>query len=187
MEMNRRKLIKIFAFGTLAAAGGGSMLNIYKHAAGVGKILEYPHPILRRKSEPVKDIDEKILALSRQMITTLRYHSLIGFFSRAFLSRGLAAPQLGVAKRLIVCGIRGEIKVLLNPAVIEKKSAYASFENCLSVPSQAGLIINRPGWLKVRYTGFDNQERVLTAAGEYAALLAHEIDHLNGVLFIDYI
>ncbi len=99
----------------------------------------------------------------------------------------MAAPQLGVAKRLIVCGLYGEIKVLVNPHVIESKGTYTSLETCLSVPTPKGAKLNRPGFIKVRYTGLDHQETVLAAAGEYAALLAHEIDHLNGVLYIDCI
>jgi peptide deformylase len=184
--MKRRDLIKIGVFGALAAIGGG-LLRIYKHATGVAQIFEYPHPVLRGVSEPVQDIDAQILAVSQQMIATLRYYSLTGFFTRAFLGRGMAAPQLGMAKRLIVCGIYGEIKVLVNPNVIEAKGAYTSFENCLSVPTHKGAKLNRPGFIKVQYTGLDNQETEMAAAGEYAALLAHEIDHLNGVLYIDYI
>ena len=179
--------MKIAVFGALAAAGGSGILKIYKHAAGVAKIFEYPHPVLRGVSEPVKDIDAQILALSRQMIATLRYYSLTGFFTRAFLGRGMAAPQLGVAKRLIVCGLYGEIKVLVNPHVIESKGTYTSLENCLSVPTRKGAKLNRPGFIRVRYTGLDRQETALAAAGEYAALLAHEIDHLNGVLYIDHL
>ncbi len=179
--------MKIVIFGALAAVGGSGLLKIYKHAAGVGKILEFPHPDLRRLSEPITDIDGQILALSRQMITTLRYQSFIGFFSRAFLSRGLAAPQLGVAKRLIVCGIWGELKVLINPDIIETRGTYTGFENCLSVPSHGSLKLTRPGVVKLRYRGIDSKKNELTVAGEYAALLAHEIDHLNGILYIDHI
>ncbi len=184
--MERRNFMNIALLGALAAAGGSSIPVIYKHAAGVGKILEYPHPDLRRKSEIVTDIDDDILALSREMITTLRYHSFIGFFSRAFLGRGLAAPQLGVAKRLMVCGIWGELKVFINPDIIETRGTYTGFENCLSVPSHGSLKLTRPGVVKLRYRGLDSKQTELTIAGEYAALLAHEIDHLNGVLYIDH-
>ena len=79
-------------------------------------------------------IDHKIILLSKQMIANLRYCSLIGFFSNAFLSRGLAAPQVGVSKRLIACGIQGEIKVLLNPEVVETHGTCSGYESCLSLP-----------------------------------------------------
>ncbi|MBE9545512.1 MAG: peptide deformylase [Proteobacteria bacterium] len=184
--MKRRDLLKFGLFTSLAAAGGVGFLKIYKHTTGVREILEYPAPVLRRISMPVDVIDDPIVSLSQQMIATLRYNSLVGFFSKAFMSRGLAAPQMGVSRRLIVCGIYGEIKVLINPEIVETSGAYAGYENCLSLPDHERLIINRPGFIKVKYTGVDNRETILAAAKGYAALLAHEIDHLNGILYIDH-
>ncbi len=185
-QMKRRDLLKFGLFTSLAAAGGVGFLKIYKHTTGVREILEYPAPVLRRISMPVDVIDDPIVSLSLQMIATLRYNSLVGFFSKAFMSRGLAAPQMGVSRRLIVCGIYGEIKVLINPEIVETSGAYAGYENCLSLPDHERLIINRPGFIKVKYNGLDNTEKVLPAAKGYAALLAHEIDHLNGILYIDH-
>ena len=184
--MKRRDLLKFGLFTSLAAAGGGGFLKIYRHTSGVREIFEYPAPVLRRVSTPVDVIDDPIVSVSRQMIATLRYHSLIGFFSRAFMSRGLAAPQMGVSRRLIVCGIYGEIKVLINPEIVEANGIYSGYENCLSLPDHDRKIINRPGFIKVKYNGLDNTEKVLPAAKGYAALLAHEIDHLNGILYIDH-
>ena len=120
------------------------------------------------------------------MIATLRYYSLIGFFSKAFMSRGLATPQVGISKRIIACGIYGEIKVLLNPEVVEKRGTYCGYESCLSLPDTERIMINRPDFVKVKYKGLDNRENGLAATNGYAALLTHEIDHLNGILFIDY-
>lgn len=184
--MKRRDLLKLGLFTSLAAAGGAAFLKIYKHTSGAGDILEYPAPVLRQRSTPVDVIDDDIVWLSRQMIATLRYNSLIGFFSKAFMSRGLAAPQLGISKKLIACGIYGEIKILLNPQIVETQGTYSSYENCLSLPDHKPLVIDRPGFIKVRYRGLDNRETTLAAAKGYAALLAHEIDHLNGILYIDH-
>ena len=184
--MKRRDLLKLGLFTTLAAAGGAGFLKIYRHTSGVREIFEYPAPVLRRISTPVEVVDDPIVSLSQQMIATLRYNSLVGFFSKAFMSRGLAAPQMGVSRRLIVCGIYGEIKVLINPEIVETNGAYAGYENCLSLPDHDRKIINRPGFIKVKYNGLDNTEKVLPAAKGYAALLAHEIDHLNGILYIDH-
>ena len=184
--MKRRNLLKFGFFSALAATAGTGFLKIYKHHTGVKNIFEFPAPILRKISIPVDAIDDKIITLSQQMIATLRYYSLIGFFSRAFLSRGLAAPQVGVSKRLIACGIYGEIKVLLNPEVVEKRGTYCGYESCLSLPDTERKIINRPAFIKVKYKGLDNRKNELTATNDYAALLAHEIDHLNGILFIDH-
>jgi peptide deformylase len=184
--MKRRDLLKFGLFSALATAAGTGFLKIYKHRTGVRKIIEFPAPILRKISSPVDAIDDKIISLSQQMIATLRYYSLIGFFSKAFLSRGLAAPQVGISKRLIACGIYGEIKVLLNPEVVEKRGTYSGYESCLSLPDTDRKIISRPGFIKVKYKGLDNRENELSATNLYAALLTHEIDHLNGILFIDY-
>ncbi len=161
-------------------------MKIYKHTSGVHKITAYPAPILRRVSTPVDTIDDAIASLSRRMVATLRYNSLVGFFSKAFMSRGLAAPQLGVSRRLIVCGIYGEIKVLINPEIVATSGGFAGYENCLSLPDHDRQIVNRPGFIKVKYKGLDNGETTLAAAKGYAALLAHEIDHLNGTLYIDH-
>lgn len=184
--MKRRDLLKFGLISALAAATGTGFLKIYKHRTGVKKIFEFPAPILRKISSPVDAIDDIIISLSQQMIATLRYYSMIGFFSKAFLSRGLAAPQVGISKRMIACGIYGEIKVLLNPEVVERRGTYSGYESCLSLPETERKIINRPVFIKVKYKGLDNRENELAATNGYAALLSHEIDHLNGILFIDY-
>jgi len=186
LSMKRRDLLKFGLVSILAAAGGTGLLQIYKHTIGVREIFEYPDPILRKVSAPVDVIDDEIVALSRQMIATLRYYSLIGFFSKATLSRGLAAPQVGISERLVVCGIYGEIKVLINPEIIEKRGVYSGYENCLSVPQRDGTLVNRPAFIKVRYTDIDKARIELTATKGSAALLDHEIDHLDGTLIIDY-
>ena len=161
-------------------------MKIYRHTSGVRDIIGYPAPVLRMVAAPVDVIDDAIVSLSQQMIATLQYNSLVDFFSKAFMSRGLAAPQLGVARRLIVCGLYGGIKVLVNPKIVATGGAFSGYENCLSLPDHERLIINRPGFIKVHYKGLDNRETILEAAKGYAALLAHEIDHLNGVLYIDH-
>jgi peptide deformylase len=184
--MKRRNFLKIGLLTTLAAGGGAGFLKIYKHTSGTREILEYPAPVLRRVAMSVDDIDDSILSLGRQMIATLRYNSLVGFFSKAFMSRGLEAPQLGVSKRWIACGIYGKIRILVNPEIVEMQGTYSGYENCLSLPDHKRLVINRPGFVKVRYRGMDNRETTLAAAKGYAALLAHEIDHLNGILYIDH-
>ena len=184
--MKRRDFLKLGLLTTLAAAGGAGFLKIYKHTSGVKKIIEYPTPVLRMVASPVDVIDDTIVSLSRQMIATLRYNSLVGFFTKAFMSRGLAAPQMGVSQRLIACGLYGEVKVLVNPQIVATGGAYAGYENCLSLPDRERMIINRPGFIKVAYKRLDNRETTLDASKGYAALLAHEIDHLNGILYIDH-
>ena len=170
----------------MAAAGGAAFLKIYKRSTGVGEIIEYPAPVLRQIAQPVEVIDESILSLSRQIIATLRYQSLVGFFSKAFMSRGLAAPQMGISKRLIVCGIYGELKVLINPEIVETGGAYSGYENCLSLPDHDRRMVTRPDFIRVKFRGLDNRQTSLAVARGYASLVAHEIDHLNGILYIDH-
>ena len=170
----------------MAGAGGAAFLRIYKRSTGVREIFEYPAPVLRQVAQPVEVIDDSIISLSRQMIATLRYHSLVGFFSKAFMSRGLAAPQLGTSKRLIVCGIYGQIKVLINPKIVETRGTYAGYENCLSLPDHDRKIVKRPEFIRVKYRDPDNRQTSLAIATGYASLVAHEIDHLNGILYIDH-
>jgi peptide deformylase len=184
--MKRRDLLKLGLFSAMSAAGGAAFLKIYKRSTGVGEIVEYPAPVLRQVARPVEVIDDSILALGRQMIATLRYQALIGFFSKAFMSRGLAAPQMGISKRLVVCGIYGEIKVLINPEIVQSGGAYAGYENCLSLPDHDREMVDRPEFIRVIYTGLDNRQTSLDAANGYASLVAHEIDHLNGILYIDH-
>ena len=183
--MKRRDLLKLGIISALATAGGAGALRLYKRTAGIGRIIEYPDPILRQAAAPVDAIDDYIAELSRQMINTLRYHSLIGFFSEAYIGRGMAAPQIGVLKRMIVCGLYGEIRVLINPEIIEKQGGYSGYESCLSVPDHDRSIVRRPAYVKVIYTDLYDKRYQLAASKGYAALLAHEIDHLDGTLYID--
>ncbi len=184
--MKRRDLLKLGLFGVLATAGGAGLLKFYKYHLGVRKIAEYPDPILRKVSTPVEVIDDKIISLGHQIISTLRYNSLTGFFTKALLNRGLAAPQVGVSQRLIACALYGEIRVLINPEIVEQHGAYSGYETCMSLPSYDRRMISRPGFIKVKFRGLDGTGNLLEAAEGYAALLAHEIDHLNGTLYIDY-
>ena len=166
----------------LAAGAGAGFLEIYKCQICVKKIYEYPAPILRKISGPVDFIDADILSLYQYMTATLRYHSLLGFFSKAFLSRGLAAPQVGISKRLIVCGLYGKMQQLINPEAIEASGTFSGHESCLSLPDSEPGILKRPDFIKVKFRGLDSREYELTFRNSYAALLAHEIDHL----YIDY-
>ena len=80
----------------------------------------------------------------------------------------------------------GEIQALINPEVVEAYGTYFGDESCLSLPDSKPEIVKRPDIIKLKFRGLDGREYELTARNEYAALLAHEIDHLNGILYIDY-
>jgi peptide deformylase len=182
---DRRTFLKFCIGGLIGSFSIATSLKYYRQN-NLLKIVEYPNPILRAVSRPIRRIDDKIVKLSEYMISTLRYEALLEFFSRASLYKGLAAPQVGHSIRMIVCGLYGQITVLINPEIIEQKGNYASKEFCLSLPDQETRTIPRPNLVKVKYTNLDSKETILTAHGSSAALLAHEIDHLNGILYIDY-
>jgi peptide deformylase len=182
---HRRTFIKICIAGVLAGAGTYAGLRRYRRDH-VLKIVEHPDPLLRKVSDAIQRIDDRIVTLSQAMTDTLRFEAMLEFFSRASLYKGLAAPQVGHCLRMIVCGIYGQVKVLINPEIIEKKGTFASEEFCLSLPGYETRMVERSNRLKVAYRQLDDTEATLTASGGAAALLAHEIDHLNGVLYIDY-
>ena len=108
-------------------------------------------------------------------------------FSKVSIPRGLAAPQVGVSKRLVVCGLHGDLKVMINPRILEKRGTYESSEGCLSLRTGKVNQVNRPAYIKFQYTDLDNRERILEVRNRDAALIEHEIDHLDGVLNVDYL
>ena len=145
----------------------------------VREILIIGDPILTRTSEPVDGITEEIVRLARDMVETV--HAAPGV--------GLAAPQVGVNKRLIVVDLSvGENKealhVLVNPEIIAKEGEAVSEEGCLSVPDIKEKVA-RP--YKVVARGLDLEGRRVEIEGEdlLARALCHEIDHLDGILFVD--
>ena len=94
--------------------------------------------------------------------------------------------NIGFHKRLIVYGLYGEVQAIVNPEIVEKKGSYDSQDYCMSLPRYRRQTIERSNYLKIRYLGLDNREIILDATGSSAALLEYEINHLNGVLYIDY-
>ncbi len=137
-----------------------------------------PDPILRQKAKRVKAIDGSIRKLVGDMIETL--HAAPG---RA----GLAAPQVGVSWRVIVIGIPEEEDiVLINPEIVRRKGERMVTEGCLSVPGYYGVVKRAES---VRAKGLDLKGREIKIRADelLAQALEHEIDHLNGVLYIDYV
>jgi len=145
----------------------------------VREILIIGDPILTRTSEPVDGISEEIVRLARDMVETV--HAAPGV--------GLAAPQVGVNRRIIVVDLSvGEDKdalhVLINPEIVSAEGEAISEEGCLSVPDIKEKVA-RP--YKVVARGLDLEGRRVEVEGEdlLARALCHEIDHLDGILFVD--
>jgi len=136
-----------------------------------------PAPVLRQKSKRVRSIDESIHRLIDDMLETM--HSAGGV--------GLAAPQLGTLLRVIVIGIpEGEDIVLINPEIVRRTGERVVDEGCLSIPGYIGQI-KRAESVRVKGRDQNGKEIRIKASELLAQALEHEIDHLNGVLYIDYL
>ena len=145
----------------------------------VREILIIGDPVLTRKSEPVDEITEDIVRLAWDMVETV--HAAPGV--------GLAAPQVGVSKRLIVVDLsvgenEDDLHVLINPEIVSKEGEAICEEGCLSVPDIKEKVA-RP--YRVIARGRDLEGRPVEIEGEdlLARALCHEIDHLDGILFVD--
>jgi peptide deformylase len=144
-------------------------------------ILIYPDPFLRKKASPVLRVDERIRELVKDMFETMRAASGIG----------LAATQIGVGKRVIVVDISPVEKeaaplALINPEIVERKGTETGTEGCLSIPGVEGEV-PRNGYVLVKAQDDQSRPVQLPARGMLARALQHEIDHLDGILFIDRI
>lgn len=154
------------------------------------KIITTPDPRLREKSEKVRVIDDEVL----DVIANMRKLSLDWEKEHPYeLSAAMAAPQMGVNKRIII--IRDDMEdkknasftALINPEVIRAEGKEKTdFEGCLSVPSIYGMV-PRASKVRVKAKLEDGTEVRIKATDDLARTLLHEIDHLNGVLFIDHI
>ena len=148
----------------------------------IRKILTEPDPFLRQKSTNVEEVNDEIRILMNDMLETM-YHAP---------GIGLAAIQVGIPKRVIVIDLsraEEEKKPLyfINPEIITNSDNNAAYEEgCLSVPGQFAEI-SRPDKCKVKYLDYNGNEKILEAQGLLATCLQHEIDHLEGILFIDYL
>ena len=146
------------------------------------QILTEPNAILREKSVKVDLVDSDIKKLMDDMLQTM--YAAPGI--------GLAAIQVGVPKRVIVLDIsqKGQAKspmFFINPEIIEKSNNNSTYEEgCLSVPGQFAEI-NRPDKCHVKFLDYNGKEQSLKAEGLLATCIQHEIDHLEGILFIDYL
>jgi peptide deformylase len=145
-------------------------------------IITAPDPRLKVKAKPVAMVDAKVRRLMDDMLETM-YHS-IGI--------GLAAPQVGVAQRVLVVDVAREGEApqpmrLANPEILwHSDETMLANEGCLSLPEHYADVA-RPTAIRLRYLDHENEIREIDAKGLLATCLQHEIDHLDGVLFVDHI
>ncbi|MCI8805453.1 MAG: peptide deformylase [Clostridiales bacterium] len=130
--------------------------------------------ILRKKSKDVKEINEKIITLLDDMAETM-YDANGG---------GLAAPQVGILKKVVVIDVGDGLIELINPVVIETKGEKVIEEACLSFPGKMGKVI-RPRYVKVEALNRNGEKITVEGEGLLAVALCHETDHLNGILYVD--
>ena len=146
------------------------------------QILTEPNEILRKKSLPVDSVDKDFLILIDDMLETM--YAAPGI--------GLAAIQVGIPKRVIVLDIEqkeGNKKPLffVNPEIIQKSKNLSTYEEgCLSVPGQFAEI-DRPDKCHIKYLDYYGEKKEINAEGMLATCIQHEMDHLEGILFIDYL
>jgi peptide deformylase len=168
------------ATGRLALTGLYAALK--SRPMALRDILKIPDKRLRLASEPVKRVDANIRALVEDMFETM--YDAPGI--------GLAAIQIGVPKRVVVMDLSKkeddhEPRVFINPEITwESEETATHEEGCLSIPEYYEEV-ERPGAVKVKYLDLDGKEHEVEADGLFATCLQHEIDHTNGVLFIDHI
>ena len=145
-------------------------------------ILTEPNKLLRQVSEPVKKVGDEERKLMDDMLETM--YAAPGI--------GLAAIQIGIPKRIIVMDIsrdenKKEPKYFVNPVIKNKNPEQAIYEEgCLSVPNQFAEI-SRPNMCEVEYLDYYGKQQILKADGLLATCIQHEMDHLEGILFIDYL
>jgi len=143
------------------------------------KILEFPDARLRNKAAPVEVVDDELRALIGDMFETM--YDAPGI--------GLAATQVDVHKRLLVADVSTDMsapQVLINPEILEKDGVTVTDEGCLSVPGYYEEV-TRAEHIKVRFLDREGAEVVMEAQGLLAVCIQHEIDHLDGKLFVDYL
>lgn len=144
-------------------------------------ICKYGDPVLRERATDVTEITPELHVLIDDMVDTMY----------AAPGVGLAANQVGVSKRLMLIDLSvgedpAQLHVFINPEIVETEGEITEEEGCLSIPDFVE-IVTRPEWLRVKYLDREGNEQEMEAEGLMARAVCHEIDHLNGALFIDYL
>jgi peptide deformylase len=143
----------------------------------IRNIREIGDKVLNKVSKEVKEVDKKLLTLIDDMLDTMYEANGVG----------LAAPQVGILKRLVVIDVSEEGNdpiILINPEIIAYEGEQTGDEGCLSVPGKVGTV-TRPNYVKVKAYNKNMEEFTIEGTGLLARAFCHEIDHLNGKLYVD--
>ena len=138
------------------------------------QIVKLGEPVLRKKSKVVKEINDRLIDLLDDMADTMYEADGVG----------LAAPQVGILKRVVVVDIGDGLIELINPEIIEAEGEYLDNEGCLSVPGESGDVL-RPYRVKVRALNRFGETIEIEGEELLARAFCHEIDHLDGILYVD--
>lgn len=133
-------------------------------------------PILRKKCKPIIAVDERIKELAGDMIETMYDADGVG----------LAAPQVGILKRMVVIDVGEGPIVMINPEILSMSGSQTGQEGCLSVPGKAGMV-TRPMKVKAKAFDLDMNEYIIEGEELLARAICHELDHLDGGLYIDLV
>ena len=140
----------------------------------IRNVVQVGDDVLRQKCFPVEVFDEKLHALLDDMKETVKKEE----------GAGLAAPQVGVLRRLAVVDVDEGYFELINPVIVQQKGEQSGWEGCLSVRGKSG-IVSRPMKVTVVYQDRFGEKQLVKAKGFFARAMCHELDHLDGVLYID--
>tara|TARA_R110000868_G_scaffold158036_3_gene385818 strand:+ start:74528 stop:75031 length:504 start_codon:yes stop_codon:yes gene_type:complete len=143
------------------------------------EVLKYPDERLRKIAKPITEVDDDIRQLADDMLETMYADN----------GAGLAAPQVGVQKRIFVCDLshdKTKPQVFINPEIIETEGIQIIEEGCLSFPG-VWAKVERPAWLRVKALDRDGNEFEVEAEKIFAECIDHETEHLNGVLYVDHL
>ena len=140
----------------------------------IRKIVELGEEKLRKTSKPVEKFDLRLRVLLKDMADTMYKANGVG----------LAAPQVGILRRVVVVDIGDGLIEMINPEIIHSEGEQTGPEGCLSVPGRSG-VVKRPNIVTVAYQDRNGDEYEATAEGFLARAFCHEIDHLDGVIYVD--
>lgn len=130
--------------------------------------------VLRKKCKEVKEVNDRIRVLIDDMFDTMYEENGVG----------LAAPQVGILKRIVVIDVGEEPLVFINPVILETSGEQTGDEGCLSLPGKSG-VVTRPNYVKVRAFDEEMNEFELEGTELLARAICHECDHLDGILYVD--
>ena len=140
----------------------------------IRSVVQVGDDVLRQKCFPVENFDESLHKLLDDMKDTVKKEK----------GAGLASPQIGVLRRVVVVDVEEGYFEFINPVILSQKGEQTGWEGCLSVVGKSG-IVSRPMKVKLSYQDRNGEKHLLQAKGFFARAICHELDHLDGVLYID--